>query len=266
MKTIKLCALGLLFFSSFNVLGEKECNIIKASDKSTYTIKSSIYSYPNNINICKCQAGYEFSPFISGEELSKNGKQENSFTVSLDLAGKEFQCVMSKDNKKTSTAEWVIPVSIFTAIVASLPPSYLMFKTKPRLPGLLPDDLPGLSGDAPNVIENDYQPIANIGSRVNRVNWRNVSTSSTEYENIPMNPIRENIPMNPIHEDALINANDALGNQIQDIDSEEHIYSEIDDNDNFRGSMPSRSPAPEEIYDEISNNANLNSRTQCNIQ
>jgi hypothetical protein len=34
--------------------------------------------------------------------------------------------------------------------------------------------------------------------------------------------------MNPIHEDALINANDALGNQIQDIDSEEHIYSEID--------------------------------------
>jgi hypothetical protein len=119
--------------------------------------------------------------------------------------------------------------------------------------------------DNSNVIENDYQPIANIGSRVNRVNWRNVSTSSTEYENIPMNPIRENIPMNPIHEDALINANDALGNQIQDIDSEEHIYSEIDDNDNFRGSMPSRSPAPEEIYDEISNNANLNSRTQCNI-
>jgi hypothetical protein len=45
------------------------------------------------------------------------------------------------------------------------------------------------------------------------VNWRNVSTSSTEYENIPMNPIRENIPMNPIHEDALINANDALGNR-----------------------------------------------------
>jgi hypothetical protein len=25
-------------------------------------------------------------------------------------------------------------------------------------------------------------------------------------------------------------------------------------------------PSPEEIYDEISNNANLNSRTQCNIQ
>jgi hypothetical protein len=43
---------------------------------------------------------------------------------------------------------------------------------------LLPDDLPGLSGDAPNVIENDYQPIANIGSRVNRVNWRNVYKKS----------------------------------------------------------------------------------------
>jgi hypothetical protein len=49
---------------------DESANIIKASDKSTYTIKSSIYSYPNNINICKCQAGYEFSPFISGEELS----------------------------------------------------------------------------------------------------------------------------------------------------------------------------------------------------
>ncbi len=262
---MKLYTLGLLALSSFNALGT-EC-IIKASDKSIYTAKLSIYSYSNDINTCKCQAGYEFSPFVSGEELSKNGKQENSFTVSLDLAGRELQCVISKDNTKLTADNWVVPISLFSAMVTTgLPLGYLMFKIKPRLPGLLPDDLPGLSGDAPNVIENDYQPIANIGSRVNRVNWRNVSTSSTEYENIPMNPIRENIPMNPIHEDALINANDALGNQIQDIDSEEHIYSEIDDNDNFRGSMPSRSPAPEEIYDEISNNANLNSRTQCNIQ
>jgi hypothetical protein len=60
----------------------------------------------------------------------------------------------------------VVPISLFSAMVTTgLPLGYLMFKIKPRLPGLLPDDLPdllpddlpGLSGDAPNVIENDYQ-------------------------------------------------------------------------------------------------------------
>ena len=66
---MKLYTLGLLALSSFNVLGS-EC-IIKASDKSTYTIKSSIYSYPNNINICKCQAGYEFSPLFLGKNYLK---------------------------------------------------------------------------------------------------------------------------------------------------------------------------------------------------
>ncbi|VVH65335.1 hypothetical protein BSPLISOX_1237, partial [uncultured Gammaproteobacteria bacterium] len=167
---MKLYTLGLLALSSFNALGT-EC-IIKASDKSIYTAKLSIYSYSNDINTCKCQAGYEFSPFVSGEELSKNGKQENSFTVSLDLAGRELQCVISKDNTKLTADNWVVPISLFSAMVTTgLPLGYLMFKIKPRLPGLLPDDLPGLSGDAPNVIENDYQPIANIGSRVNRVNW-----------------------------------------------------------------------------------------------
>jgi hypothetical protein len=93
-----------------------------------------------------------FSPFVSGEELSKNGKQENSFTVSLDLAGRELQCVISKDNTKLTADNWVVPISLFSAMVTTgLPLGYLMFKIKPRLPGLLPDDLPGLSGDAPNV-------------------------------------------------------------------------------------------------------------------
>ncbi|CAC9656120.1 hypothetical protein [bacterium endosymbiont of Bathymodiolus sp. 5 South] len=252
---MKLHTLGLLALSSFNVLGS-EC-IIKASDKSTYTIKSSIYSYPNNINICKCQAGYEFSPFISREELSKNGKQENSFMVSLDLAGKKFQCVIPKDNTKPSTAAWVIPVSLFYAIAGGLVICHRTFKIKPRLPGLLGDEPPGLLGDTPNVIENDYQPLP--------VNWDNVSTSSTEYENISLNLISGNTP---------INAHDALDNQIQDILSEEHIdvnaQNVLPDNevaDSSRGLISgTRSPAPERIYDEISNNTNLNSRTQCNIQ
>jgi hypothetical protein len=103
-----------------NLVAHHPTNLVEASDKSTYTIKSSIYSYPNNINICKCQTGYEFSPFISREELSKNGKQENSFMVSLDLAGKKFQCVIPKDNTKPSTAAWVIPVSLFYAIAGGL--------------------------------------------------------------------------------------------------------------------------------------------------
>jgi hypothetical protein len=52
---MKSYALGLLFLSSVNALGN-ECDIIriKASDKSTYMIKSSIYSYSNDINTCKC--------------------------------------------------------------------------------------------------------------------------------------------------------------------------------------------------------------------
>lgn len=131
------------------------------------------------------------------------------------------------------------------------------FKIKPRLPGLLGDEPPGLLGDTPNVIENDYQPLP--------VNWDNVSTSSTEYENISLNLISGNTP---------INAHDALDNQIQDILSEEHIdvnaQNVLPDNevaDSSRGLISgTRSPAPERIYDEISNNTNLNSRTQCNIQ
>jgi hypothetical protein len=67
-------------------------------------VKLSIYSYSNDINTCKCQAGYEFSLSASGEELSKKGKQENSFTSPLDLAGKKLQCVIPKDNTKLSTA------------------------------------------------------------------------------------------------------------------------------------------------------------------
>jgi hypothetical protein len=54
---MKSYALGLLLLSSVNALGN-EC-IINASDKSTYAIKSSIYSYSNDINTCKCQSGYE---------------------------------------------------------------------------------------------------------------------------------------------------------------------------------------------------------------
>jgi hypothetical protein len=38
-----------------------------------------------------------------------------------------------------------------------------MFKIRPRLPGLSVDELPGLLGETPNVIENDYQPLP--------VNW-----------------------------------------------------------------------------------------------
>ncbi|VVH65333.1 hypothetical protein BSPLISOX_1235 [uncultured Gammaproteobacteria bacterium] len=252
---MKLYTLGLLALSSFNALGT-EC-IIKASDKSIYTAKLSIYSYSNDINTCKCQAGYEFSLSASGEELSKKGKQENSFTSPLDLAGKKLQCVIPKDNTKLSTAEWVIPVSLLSAITGGLVVCNLMFKIRPRLPGLSVDELPGLLGETPNVIENDYQPLP--------VNWDNVSTSPTEYENISLNSIPRNTP---------INTHDALGNQIQDIYSEEHInvnaQNVLPDNevaDSSRGLISStRSPAPEGIYDEISNNANLNSRTQCNIQ
>jgi hypothetical protein len=88
------------------VLGEKECNIIKASDKSTYTIKSSIYSYPNNINICKCQAGYEFSPLETGIThsavdvflLSFDITHWNSFPAKSNDTVKEFSCLPFLDN------------------------------------------------------------------------------------------------------------------------------------------------------------------------
>jgi hypothetical protein len=108
---MKSYALSLLLLSSVNALGN-ECLINKASDKSTYPIKSSIYSYSNDINTCKCQSGYEFSPFVSGGKLSSNNG--NSFTEPLGLAAKQrLQCVIPKDSTKLSTVEWAVPVSIF---------------------------------------------------------------------------------------------------------------------------------------------------------
>ncbi|VVM19648.1 hypothetical protein BSPWISOXPB_1953 [uncultured Gammaproteobacteria bacterium] len=102
MKIIKLYVLGLLLLSSFNVLGEKECNII-TNDKSSYAIKSSIYSYLNKteLNTCKCQAGYEFDPYIPKGEFFSKGREENSFSEKpLALGGARLQCVTPKDDAK----------------------------------------------------------------------------------------------------------------------------------------------------------------------
>jgi hypothetical protein len=190
-----------------NALGT-EC-IIKASDKSIYTTKLSIYSYSNDINTCKCQAGYEFSLSASGEELSKKGG--------------------SSSTDKPGSLGLILNIRLQT----TRPPVIAESKET---------GLPGLLGETPNVIENDYQPLP--------VNWDNVSTSPTEYENISLNSIPRNTP---------INTHDALGNQIQDIYSEEHInvnaQNVLPDNevaDSSRGLISStRSPAPEGIYDEI---------------
>jgi hypothetical protein len=59
-----------------------------------------------------------------------------------------------------------------------------MFKIRPRLPGLSVDELPGLLGETPNVIENDYQPLP--------VNWDNVSTSPTGITHCNFFPAKSN--------------------------------------------------------------------------
>ncbi|CAC9642028.1 hypothetical protein [uncultured Gammaproteobacteria bacterium] len=127
LEKMKSYALGLLLLSSVNALGN-EC-IINASDKSTYAIKSSIYSYSNDINTCKCQSGYEFSPFVSGGKLSKKDSKNNSFTEPSGFAGKQLQCVIPKDDIILSTTEWVISISVF-AIATGAVGSYSIYKLK----------------------------------------------------------------------------------------------------------------------------------------
>ncbi len=168
---MKSYALGLLLLGSFNVLG-KEC-AIKTSNQSTYTIKSSVYSYSNDINICKCQAGYKFSPSVSGGKLSKEGGKDDSFTVPLGLAGKELQCVTAKDDIALSTAEWVVPVSVL-AVATGVVGSYSIYKLKSL-------NNPISEGD---------------GEELGRVNPSNVQESQVRLEST-YSVARDNIPEAP---------------------------------------------------------------------
>ncbi|CAC9493664.1 hypothetical protein [uncultured Gammaproteobacteria bacterium] len=128
-KIIKLHALSLLFVGSFNVLGT-ECKI-KNKDL-TYEITSSVYSYSNATKTgnCRCKIGYEFriNPALLMERLSVTGK-DNLFTEPSGLEkGKKLQCVTLKDDTELSTNDWVIPVSVLSAVVIAVPINYLIFK------------------------------------------------------------------------------------------------------------------------------------------
>jgi hypothetical protein len=138
---MKSYTLGLLLLSSVNALGS-EC-VINVNDKSAYIIQLSTYSYFNDVNICKCQSGYEFSPSISGDKLSKEGIEDNFFTVPSDSAGRQLQCVIAKDGTTLpkdgttlpkggitlSIAEWTIPVSIFIIVTGAVG-SYSIYKLR----------------------------------------------------------------------------------------------------------------------------------------
>ncbi|WP_180323956.1 hypothetical protein [bacterium endosymbiont of Bathymodiolus sp. 5 South] len=127
---MKSYTLGLLLLSSVNALGH-EC-YINVNDESAYVLQLSVYSYLNDINTCKCQSGYEFSPSISGGELSKKGSENFFFTTPSDLAGKQLQCVIPvipKDGITLSTVEWAIPVSIFIIATGAVG-SYSIYKLR----------------------------------------------------------------------------------------------------------------------------------------
>ena len=309
MKTIQLYVLGVLLLSSFNVLGE-ECNM-KTSDKSSYAIKSSIYLYLNGteLNTCKCQAGYEFDPYIPKGRIFFKGREENSFSEKpLALEGMRLQCVTPRDDTKLSTADWAVPVSVLSVMVSSVAVGrYILKQPVSSRP-------PVSSGDTPNtntidVSEDGYLTPANTRPPV-PVEYEHVSSidpvyddgaagplyndpDETVYNDASSTPIYDDGVAGPLYNDGSIELTsaprripvnphyeleDQIGDQVESIYSKVNTRNMLPDNEvtvRARDLMPSstadasirnRPPSPEGIYDEISNNVNSDSKTQCSIQ
>ncbi|CAC9501310.1 hypothetical protein [uncultured Gammaproteobacteria bacterium] len=200
MKTIQLYVLGVLLLSSFNVLGE-ECNM-KTSDKSSYAIKSSIYLYLNGteLNTCKCQAGYEFDPYIPKGRIFFKGREENSFSEKpLALEGMRLQCVTPRDDTKLSTADWAVPVSVLSVMVSSVAVGrYILKQPVSSRP-------PVSSGDTPNtntidVSEDGYLTPANTRPPV-PVEYEHVSSIDPVYDDGAAGPLY-NDPDETVYNDA----------------------------------------------------------------
>lgn len=307
MKTIQLYVLGVLLLSSFNVLGE-ECNM-KTSDKSSYAIKSSIYLYLNGteLNTCKCQAGYEFDPYIPKGRIFFKGREENSFSEKpLALEGMRLQCVTPRDDTKLSTVDWAVPVSVLSVMVSSVAVGrYILKQPVSSRP-------PVSSGDTPNTIdvsEDGYLAPANTRPPV-PVEYEYVSSvdpvyddgaagplyndpDETVYNDASSTPIYDDGVAGPLYNDGSIELTsaprripvnphyeleDQIGDQVESIYSKVNTRNMLPDNEvtvRARDLMPSstadasirnRPPSPEGIYDEISNNVNSDSKTQCSIQ
>jgi hypothetical protein len=307
MKTIQLYVLDVLLLSSFNVLGE-ECNM-KTSDKSSYAIKSSIYLYLNGteLNTCKCQAGYEFDPYIPKGRIFFKGREENSFSEKpLALEGMRLQCVTPRDDTKLSTVDWAVPVSVLSVMVSSVAVGrYILKQPVSSRP-------PVSSGDTPNTIdvsEDGYLAPANTRPPV-PVEYEYVSSvdpvyddgaagplyndpDETVYNDASSTPIYDDGVAGPLYNDGSIELTsaprripvnphyeleDQIGDQVESIYSKVNTRNMLPDNEvtvRARDLMPSstadasirnRPPSPEGIYDEISNNVNSDSKTQCSIQ
>ena len=275
MKIIKLYVLGLLLLSSFNVLGEKECNII-TNDKSSYAIKSSIYSYLNKteLNTCKCQAGYEFDPYIPKGEFFSKGREENSFSEKpLALGGARLQCVTPKDDAKLSTVEWAVPIAVLSVMATSTAVGYYMLKR------------PVSSGGASNTSvivtsEDGYLVPANTNLHVSLDNT-SAEPISVVYDEVPVyddgfagsiynqeDPVYDEIS-NVIS--TPVNSHYELGDQLGDIISASSNEATV----NVRSGglalrytadikLRVRSPAAEKAYNEIFGNTKVQSRPRCN--
>ncbi|CAC9491466.1 hypothetical protein [uncultured Gammaproteobacteria bacterium] len=200
MKTIQLYVLDVLLLSSFNVLGE-ECNM-KTSDKSSYAIKSSIYLYLNGteLNTCKCQAGYEFDPYIPKGRIFFKGREENSFSEKpLALEGMRLQCVTPRDDTKLSTVDWAVPVSVLSVMVSSVAVGrYILKQPVSSRP-------PVSSGDTPNtntidVSEDGYLAPANTRPPV-PVEYEYVSSVDPVYDDGAAGPLY-NDPDETVYNDA----------------------------------------------------------------
>ena len=238
MKIIKLYVLGLLFLSSFNVLG-KECNM-STSDKSSYAIKSSIYSYlsKTELNTCKCQAGYEFDPYIPKGEFFSKGREENSFSEKpLALGGVQLQCVTPKDDSKLSTVEWAVPISVLSVMATSTAVGYYMLK-RPVSPGGAPNT------DTLEISNDGYLAPSNARFRV-RLNNTSSEPLSVEYNEISAYDDASSTPIPPVYDDGFAGPiynqddpgyTDASSTQVYD--------------DGFAGPIDNQE---EPVYDEISN-------------
>jgi hypothetical protein len=289
MKIIKLYVLSLLFVGSFNVLGA-ECKV-KNKDL-TYEITSSVYSNNTKIGTCKCKAGYEFkiNPPLPMGVLLVAGK-DNLFTEPSGLAkeGKELQCVISKDDTKLSTNDWVIPISILSAVAITVPINYLIFKRLESSSNTPTNTIEML--DRHLLPENQLQSVErNIYSKLDtsRVAPSNENTPADFGRNTNDNfNISENTNDNfNISEHTFVDSNviedtDVNSNLIENTGaSNETIYTSIDGDSVHTplnggatggpGDLPSTTadagirtapPVPERGYREISSNV----RGKCNI-
>jgi hypothetical protein len=83
-----------------------------------YSMRPLQYLSKTELNTCKCQAGYEFDPYIPKGEFFSKGREENSFSEKpLALGGVQLQCVTPKDDSKLSTVEWHHHMLIFHYIL-----------------------------------------------------------------------------------------------------------------------------------------------------